>query len=60
MEGVLNNKVDELSSEKDRLKNERNAADAELRSVQNSFSFKFGRAVTFIPRKIRDSFKNKK
>ena len=32
----------------------------DYRNLRNSFSFKLGRAITFIPRKIRDIFRNRK
>lgn len=57
---ALSVKVTELSGERDRLTCERNTANAELQSVQNSLSFKLGRFITFIPRKIRDAFKKLK
>jgi len=33
---------------------------SEIEGIINSASFKIGRAITFIPRKIRDMFRKKK
>ena len=57
---ALSVKVTELSGERDRLTCERNTANAELQSVQNSLSFRLGRFITFIPRKVREAFKKLK
>ena len=57
---ALSVKVTELSGERDRLTCERNTANAELCSVQNSLSFRLGRFITFIPRKVREAFKKLK
>lgn len=50
----------DVVSERNRLINERNEIYSELESIKNSLSFKLGRTVTFVPRKIRDIFKRKK
>ena len=41
------------------ITSQRDAAVADAASLRNSVSYKFGRAMTFIPRKIRDVFKKK-
>ena len=59
-------KIAELTKNKERLSTENNSlreagneANAQLASIQSSTSFKLGRAITYIPRKIRDTFKKK-
>lgn len=41
------------------ITSQRDAAVADAASLRNSVSYKFGRAMTFLPRKIRDVFKKK-
>lgn len=49
-----------LHSQLNILKDEMNRLNGNYYSLKNSFSFKLGRFITFIPRKIRDLFKKKK
>ena len=48
----LNKKIDELSAHIEQLTSEKNQLENELENTKASFSFKFGRAVTWLPRKI--------
>lgn len=59
-------KIAELTKNKERLRAENNSlreagneANTQLASIQSSTSFKLGRAITYIPRKLRDAFKKK-
>ncbi len=61
---ILNNLFEEISKperlqlmnlEKDKQKTIR--TQSELRSIKNSLSFKIGRAITFVPRVLRDLFR---
>lgn len=47
-------------SERDVALSERDAANSEIQAIRNSISFKIGRGLTLIPRKIRDFIKAKK
>lgn len=49
-----------LEAKNRRLENNLTTAQSDLVSIQNSVSYKFGRTMTYIPRKIRDAFKTKK
>lgn len=49
-----------VASERDVALSERNAANSEIQAIRNSISFKVGRGLTLIPRKIRDFIKAKK
>ena len=49
-----------VASERDVALSERNAANSEIQAIRNSISFKIGRGLTLIPRKIRDFINAKK
>lgn len=49
-----------LEANNRRLENNLTTAQSDLVSIRNSVSYKFGRTMTYIPRKIRDAFKTKK
>ena len=57
---ILSGGIKELAATNRRIAEERDSCMGELESVRNSLSFKLGRFITFIPRKIRDVFKKKK
>ena len=48
------------ASERDVALSELDAANSEIQAIRNSISFKVGRGLTLIPRKIRDFIKAKK
>lgn len=52
--------VSRLNSDKDKIAAARAQAENDLAALRGSVSFKLGRAITFIPRKIRDSLRGKK
>lgn len=55
----LTKNEERLSTENNSLREAGNEASAQLASIQSSTSFKLGRAITYIPRKLRDAFKKK-
>lgn len=52
--------VSRLNSDKDKIAAARAQAENDLAALRGSVSFKLGRAITFIPRKIRGLFRGKK
>ena len=52
--------VSRLISDKDKIAAARTQAENDLAALRGSVSFKLGRAITFIPRKIRELFRGKK
>lgn len=56
----LSGDIKQLTATNRRVAEERDSCMGELESVKNSLSFRLGRAITFIPRKIRDAFKKSK
>lgn len=52
--------IKQLTATNRRVAEERDGCMGELESLKNSLSFRLGRAITFIPRKIRDAFKKSK
>ena len=57
---MLNGKVKALSKEKAEYTAKYERTYGELQAIKNSLSFKVGRMITFIPRKLRNAFKRKK
>lgn len=49
--------INTLTQENDGLSYQLNTANYELDNIKNSFSFKVGRFITWLPRKIRELFK---
>lgn len=49
----------ELKSENKKLKAANKSLDKRLTAIQRSFSYKIGRAITFVPRKIKIIFNNR-
>lgn len=49
-----------LKKQNEQLKKQLNDSNHELNSIRNSLSFKLGRLITWLPRKIRDLFRKNK
>ena len=56
---MLNGKVTALAKDKAEYTAKYERTYGELQAINNSLSFKVGRMITFIPRKVRNLFKRK-